>query len=436
MVNLPIEYSDKPVTPFGGMAIMKRFLDQVGIREKLGSLDLPSPGSNRGYRSEQIIESFWLNVWTGASRYVHCNWLREDAVIQDIFGFKSMPSQSTYSRFFGKFSQARNNAVFPELQQWFFDQINIGPVTVDFDSTVITREGKQEGAALGYNPNRRGRNSHHPLLAFVGETKMVANAWLRPGNTAASSNCEAFMDETFEQSLGGQQVGLVRADSGFYTEKILNCLEARALNYIIAVRCYPNIKRSIYGLKDWVEICDGIDVCEFIHQSAQKGAKPRRHFVVRKRIERRPEAGGKLLFEDLPEYRYNSYVTNLELPVVQIWNLYNGRADCENRIKELKQDFGLESFCLKDFWATEASFRWIMVAYNLMMLFQHAGLNQGRTRTLKTLKSQCFAIGAWTSDHARKTVLKLSLPRKKRPWMDSIVRNIEQLTFPIQFSNA
>ena len=96
MVNLPIEYSYKPVTPFGGMAIMKRFLDQVGIREKLGSLDLPSPGSNRGYRSEQIIESFWLNVWTGASRYVHCNWLREDAVIQDIFGFKSMPSQSTY----------------------------------------------------------------------------------------------------------------------------------------------------------------------------------------------------------------------------------------------------------------------------------------------------------------------------------------------------
>ena len=90
---------------------------------------------------------------------------------------------------------------------------------------------------MGYNPNRRGRNSYHPLLAFVSETKMV-NAWLRPGNTAASSNCEAFIDETFEHSLGGQQVGSARADSGFYTEKILNCLEARALNYIIAVRCY------------------------------------------------------------------------------------------------------------------------------------------------------------------------------------------------------
>ena len=118
---------------------------------------------------------------------------------------------------------------------------------------------------------------------------MVANAWLRPGNTAGSSNCEAFMDETFEHSLGGQQVGLVCADSGFYTEKILNCSEAHALNYIIAVRSYSNIKRCIYGLKDWVEICDGIEVCEFIHQSEQKGAKPSRHIVVRKCIER-PEA--------------------------------------------------------------------------------------------------------------------------------------------------
>jgi len=157
---------------------------------------------------------------------------------------------------------------------------------------------------------------------------------------------------------------------------------------------------------------------------------------VRKLIERRPEAAGKLLFDDIPEYRYSVYVTNTDLPVTQLWNLYNGRADCENRIKELKQDFGLESFCLKDFWATEASFRWIMIAYNLMMLFQHAALNQDTKRTLKTLKTQCFAIGAWTAEHARKTVLKLSLPQKKRGWMDAIVRNIEQLVMPINLANA
>ena len=41
MVNLPIEYSDKQVTPFGGMSLMKRFIDQTGIREYMSDLDLP-----------------------------------------------------------------------------------------------------------------------------------------------------------------------------------------------------------------------------------------------------------------------------------------------------------------------------------------------------------------------------------------------------------
>ena len=29
-----------------------------------------------------------------------------------------------------------------------------------------------------------GRNSHHPLIAFISQTKMVANAWMRSGNTS------------------------------------------------------------------------------------------------------------------------------------------------------------------------------------------------------------------------------------------------------------
>ena len=95
-----------------------------------------------------------------------------------------MPSQSTYSRFFGKFSQKRNTEVFPVLQNWFFEQIGVDNITVDFDSTVITRYGDQQESAKGYNPNKRGGNSHHPLMDFVGQT----NPWLRPGNTAYNLN--------------------------------------------------------------------------------------------------------------------------------------------------------------------------------------------------------------------------------------------------------
>ena len=141
-----------------------------------------------------------------------------------------------------------------------------------------------------------------------------------------------------------------------------------------------------------------------------------------------------LLFDALPDYRFSLYVTNLDLPLDQIWKIYNSRADCENRIKELKQDFGLDVFCLQDFGATEASFRFIMVAYNLMSLFRHLGLKSHNQATLATLRSYGFAIGGWVSQHARKRVLQLSLPHKKRPWMDAIFRQIEVHPPPFAYS--
>jgi hypothetical protein len=131
---------------------------------------------------------------------------------------------------------------------------------------------------------------------------MVANACLRLGNTAASNNCTAFMEETFKEALKEQSVGLVRADSGFYTEEILEYLECNKYNYIIATRLYPNVKNKIHGLQDWIQLTKGIELNEiqFCHQEG----KSRRYIVIRKKVEDRPKASGKLLFEDLPGYRH------------------------------------------------------------------------------------------------------------------------------------
>ena len=150
MVNLPIVYSDKPVTPFGGMSLLKRMPDKTRIYDHLSNLDLPVSGSNRGYLAADIVLSFWLGIWTGASRYINCDWVRYDSVLQDIFGLEQMPSQSTYSRFFNKFNQARNTEAFPALQQWFMQQLEVGALTVDFDSTVITRYGDRKAVRWTY----------------------------------------------------------------------------------------------------------------------------------------------------------------------------------------------------------------------------------------------------------------------------------------------
>ena len=164
------------MTAWGGMKLMKDMVDSIGIKGFMSSLELTEKGPNRGYEHVQIRECFWTSIGIGAGRFSHSVYLRYCKVLQEIFGWKQAPSQSTYSRYFQKFSWKRNTEVFVLLQKWFVDSLKIKNITLDFDSSVVTRYGGQEGSMVVYNPNKPGRSSHDPLMAFVAETRIVANA--------------------------------------------------------------------------------------------------------------------------------------------------------------------------------------------------------------------------------------------------------------------
>ena len=77
-------------------------------------------------------------------------------------------------------------ACFRKFVPLVFLRVEVRQLHFRLRSTVMVRKGSQEGAAKGHNPKRPGRLSHHPLLAFVSDVRMIANYWLRPGNTSAS----------------------------------------------------------------------------------------------------------------------------------------------------------------------------------------------------------------------------------------------------------
>lgn len=62
-MNFELRFTDKEITPWGGMALMKRMLDHLGFEPALKQAGLPAPGSNRGYGPEQLITQFMLSVW-------------------------------------------------------------------------------------------------------------------------------------------------------------------------------------------------------------------------------------------------------------------------------------------------------------------------------------------------------------------------------------
>ncbi|MEC4037072.1 transposase, partial [Myroides odoratimimus] len=107
---------------------------------------------------------------------------------------------------------------------------------------------------------------------------------------------------------------------------------------------------------------------------------------------------------------------NLECGAYDVWKNYRARGDAENRIKELKQDFGAESFNLKDFYATEAALIFVMIAYNLMALFRMFVLQEKTQKSLSTLRYRTFAIGAYFEKINDTIKLKIALVKKRRKW--------------------
>mgnify|MGYP003524810993 FL=1 len=451
-MEMDLRFSDKEITAWGGMGIMKRMLDHLGFESALAASGLPQPGSNRGYRPEQLITQFMLSIWCGANRFEHGEVTRHDPVLKRLFGFSRMANFKAVMRLFKKFTQSTNETVMDSLYQWLFGQIAINGITLDLDSTVMTRYGTQDGAARGYNPAKRGRASHHPLMAFVADTRMIANCWLRPGNSSSAHNVQAFLANTLHR-LGDKQVCLLRADSGFADSAFLDHLDTQPMHYIVALRQNQPLQRALVNAEGWWVLHDeqgkpvpGIELTRFRYQP-EAWSTPRWVIGIRQHIEQRVAPKGKTLnlFADDPvigQWRFSALVTDLDLSATVIWRMYRGRADCENRIKELKYDFAADSFCMKDFWATEATLNTVMLAYNLMSLLRQALLKTSAVKlssisvqhTLQTLRYKLFAKPAYITTESRKPILHLAVAMQQRAWVQGLWDASKTFDLPAKFT--
>jgi hypothetical protein len=296
---------------------------------------------------------------------------------------------------------------------------------LDLDSTVFERYGQQEGSLKGHNPRKHGRPSHHPLLAMLASAKVVVHAWLRSGNAGTARGVQAFLAEVLARLPARITLRAVRADSGFFEREFLDELDERKLGYAIAVRINRRVRREIVGIHEWNAFGPGLEAGEVPYQT-YKWTQPRRLVVVREEISRRPEARGRRLF-DLPDYTFHSVITSLNDPPEDVWRFYNGRADCENRLKELKVDYGADGFCLQSFFGTEAVFRLICVLFNLVAQFKHQVLLDDAPQ-LGTLRHSTFVIGAILGSKGRTPILRLGLRGRWREGFATLLARIAALS--------
>lgn len=261
----------------------------------------------------------------------------------------------------------------------------------------------------------------HPLLAIFSEVRLVAAFWLRPGNSSCANNVVAFFLDLWGNLPAHLRVRVVRADAGFYGAELLRLWEQLRVQFIVVARLTQPVQSLLHRETRWLATdLDGTEVAELDHREADVPATAR-FLALRHRLkDKTSRAGGKLLI-DCPGYLYQVLVTNLPrtVPPMDVWRDYNGRAACENVIKELDAGYGLPDLVCQDFWATEAALSFGVLAHNLIVLFERK-LGWLEAVTLGTLRYRLFVTAGVISQPQGKMTIKLAVPTQERPWWRSL----------------
>lgn len=350
---IQIGFTDQKVSGRAGLLTFAGFLHWHRLGALLARVLPHQRTSPKAIPVADLALGFLAGILAGAQKLVQVAHLRCEVMLPELLAIRCVGSQSSFTRFFQGFTSAgKNLSAFRPLWRWSMERLSSrkGGYSLDLDSTRLLHEdGHQEGVKTGYT--RLGNKPClHPLLAVLEEAKLVVGFWLRAGNASCACNVVAFTLDLLAHLPAHLRLWVVRADSGFCLAEWLDLLEQQKLRYIVVARLLKPLQRLMKKDLLWTPSeVPGTDVAEVWHQEIN-WAQPRRVILIRHRIAEKARPGGKPLLE-CPGYLFQALVTNLpeSVPPIEVWRDDNGRAGCEEVIKQLDADFALPKLCLQKF---------------------------------------------------------------------------------------
>lgn len=296
------------------------------------------------------------------------------------------------------------------------------PVTIDLDSTICETYGlhKQGGAKFTYNHVR----GYHPLVSVVAGTGDVVHSRLRGGNANSGRGAQSFLAETFSRVRAAGATGplTVRADSGFYSHKVVAACRSADARFSITVRLTKALHKAIEAIadEDWVPIpyfMDGASVAETTYTPFGKKATAVRLIVRRVK----PTPGSQLAL--FVEYSYHAFITDRQGPTRELEADHRRHAEVENTIRDLKYGVGLNHLPSGRFGANAAWLALNVMAHNLARFTSRIGLGETLIAT-DTLRRHHIRMPGRLTRSARTSTLHLPT---LWPWREQFSHALDRL---------
>jgi hypothetical protein len=424
--NIKIACNHGGLTHFGGVHLLHQFLRVLHFRDFL-TQQIRYPRRNRDYSLSQMLLALIYPIVLGLDRIETASLLRSNGTFQYLTGLPSFPDPQTLRRFLRNapvhLREQLHRANDRLLQRFIHLPEHRSRLIFDLDSTVITVFGRQEGAAVGYNPRYRGKRSYDPLLCLEANSSFLWDVELRRGDAGTWAGSEELLACCFRSTPTDIREVRVRADAGFGYGPVLDMLEAHPAQYAVVARMTPSLKCALGGLR-YARLNPRWEIAEFDHRPSD-WSQARRCIVARKLIE---EADPEPTLFTLERHAYRAWHTNLPLTPAGVWQFYDGRAQMEPRIRELREDFALRKIPTRAFAANALYLEVVRLAYNLVTAFQRTCLREEwQSMTLSKLRHRLLWLPGELTRPQNRPTLRLAISPFTQKRADEILHRIHRL---------
>jgi hypothetical protein len=414
-----VVFDDERVVSDAGVALVAMLAGRLGIEGLVGRfvrLRRDRPGAcNAGRKVMALIYAMVL----GADCIDDCEVLRAGRTRRLLGGW--LPAPSTLGTFlraftFGHVRQLDRVLAEALTRAW---RAGAGPggerLVVDVDSFVGEAYGYQkQGVGFGYT-KRRG---YHPMLASRAGTGEVLHIRLRRGQAASARGVLRFAQELIARVTRAGATGekLFRADSAFWNNKLIVCLENAGWAYSISVRMQFWVKDTVAAIPEqaWQPLEDYPVTGEA--QIAETTIKGKRLIVRRTRLIG-PQA------ELWPDWRYFPFLTNRSDPLEIVESEHRQHAVVELTIRDLK-DQALAHFPSGKFNANSAWTVIACIAHNLLRWTSVIGLSGETVRAARTIRRRLLHIPGRLTRTGRQWTLHLPA---RWPWQGDFTRALARI---------
>jgi hypothetical protein len=405
--KIVLDFNGGAITSDSGLLLLRQFDAQLALTKRLSGLfnDRRNPLFIEHHAHEMLSQ----RIYQIAAGYEDCNdadTLRNDPTFQTIVG-KSDPlaSQPTLSRLENQADEQTIERLGAVGLQWFLQHgynKREAPkeILLDADATDDPCHGQQEFA---FFHGKYGEHMYHPLFFFEAKTGALLSAQLRPGNASASAGIAAELERLvpiIKKRFPNTQISY-RADAGSATPEIYRSLESLAMLYAIGIASNSVFKKRT---ERWLKKANRkyarsktpIRLFYSFRHRAGSWNKQRRIVV---KIEVGP-LGSNVRF----------VITNRPGRAQEIYDGYDERGECENRIKEFKRDLSADRLSCHSYRANAFRLKLHALAYQLLVLFRLHALRTTdlACARLETLRLRLFKVGARFERTARHLWFHLS----------------------------